>query len=149
MQMRPIGIIRTGAKEKTDQGWGAVRSDIVIRDDLKDGLCGLADFSHAIVVTHLHEAEFIPEKHLTRHPRGRADLPLLGIFAQRAKDRPNPIGVTAVRIVGVSDGVLTVAGLDAIDGTPVLDIKPYVPQFDRREDVVVPAWVDEIMESYF
>ena len=72
-----------------------------------------------------------------------------GIFAQRAKHRPNPIGLTAVRIVGHDGNVLRVRGLDAIDGTPVLDIKPYVPVFDRVDGAVTPAWVDEIMKDYF
>lgn len=149
MQVTPIGTVHTTVKEKTDQGWGAVQSDIVIRPDLKDGLTGLAQFSHIIVVTYLHEAEFIPEKHLVRRIRGRDDMPRLGIFCQRAKDRPNPIGITAVRLLGVSGDTVTVAGLDAIDGTPVLDIKPYNPAFDRRDDAVVPEWMDEIMREYF
>ena len=110
IQLTPIGTVHTTATEKTDHGWGAVRSDIVIRDDLKDGLQGLAQFSHIIVVTYLHEAEFVPEKHLVRRVRGRADMPLLGIFCQRAKDRPNPIGITAVRLLGVSGDTVTVAG---------------------------------------
>lgn len=99
-------------------------------------------------MTYLHEAKFIPEKHLIRRPRGLADMPLVGIFAQRAKDRPNPIGITAVRVVSVADGVLTVEGLDAIDGTPVLDIKPYYPAYDRR-NASVPEWVDRLMRDYF
>ena len=149
MHFTPIGTVHNKAKEKNDQGWGSVQSEIFIRPDLKDGLIGLGQFSHIIVVTYLHEAEFIPEKPLVRRIRGREDLPRLGIFCQRAKDRPNPIGITAVRLLGVSDDTVTVSGLDAIDGTPVLDIKPYNPAFDRRDDAVVPDWMDEIMRTYF
>ncbi len=85
-----------------------------------------------MVLTFLHEAEYIPEKHLRRHPQERQDMPLLGIFAQRARHRPNRIGVTAVEIVEVTDNSVKVRALDAIDGTPVIDIKPYVPVYDRK-----------------
>jgi tRNA (Thr-GGU) A37 N-methylase len=76
-------------------------------------------------------------------------MPKTGIFAQRAKDRPNPIGITAVRIRSLGPGWVEVSGLDAIDGTPVLDLKPYVPQYDRVDDARVPAWVGTLMEGYF
>ena len=75
-------------------------------------------------------------------------MPLVGIFAQRGKDRPNQIGMTAVEVLSVSDDALVVRGLDAIDGTPVLDIKPYYPMYDRR-DARVPEWVDRLMDGYF
>ncbi len=102
-----------------------------------------------MVIFLMHEATFSPATDLVRRPRGRADLPEVGIFAQRAKHRPNPIGLTAVRIVGREGRVLRVRGLDAIDGTPVLDIKPYVPAFDRVDGAKTPAWMDEIMKDYF
>ena len=76
-------------------------------------------------------------------------MPLVGAFAQRAKHRPNPIGITAVEILAAEGNVLTVRGLDAIDGTPVLDIKPYLPAFDRVDDARVPAWIEKLMEGYF
>ena len=75
-------------------------------------------------------------------------MPMVGIFSQRAKDRPNRIGMTSVEIVSVSDRTLTVKGLDAVNGTPVLDIKPYYPVYDRKE-AVVPGWVNRLMEHYF
>ena len=75
-------------------------------------------------------------------------MPLVGIFSQRGKDRPNTIGITSVEIVNVSDNSITVKGLDAIDGTSVLDIKPYYPVYDRK-DATVPEWVDRLMEHYF
>jgi len=84
------------------------------------------------VVYWLHQADWQPKRDLLRRPQGREDMPLLGIFAQRAKHRPNPVGITTVRLLSVKDNVLTVRGLDAIDGTPVLDIKPYFPAFDGR-----------------
>ncbi len=113
------------------------------------GLRGLDGFSHALVVTWLHEAAFEPARHLLRRPRGLAHLPELGIFAQRAKDRPNPIGITCVPILGVVAEGLRVRGLDAIDGTPVLDLKPHVPEFDCARDARVPDWIGELMRGYF
>ena len=76
-------------------------------------------------------------------------MPKIGIFSQRAKDRPNPIGVTAVKIVSVGDDYLEVQGLDAIDQTPVLDIKPYYPHYDKIDASEVPEWVNRLMENYF
>ena len=84
-----------------------------------------------------------------RRPRGRADMPELGIFAQRAKHRPNPIGITAVAVVDRVGAVLRVRGLDAIDGTPILDLKPYFPEFDRIEAPRVPEWAARLMQGYF
>ena len=77
------------------------------------------------------------------------DLQELGVFAQRTKFRPNPIGVTAVRLLGIEDNIVRVRGLDALDGTPVLDIKPYMPPFDRVDDVSMPPWVGRFIEGYF
>jgi tRNA-Thr(GGU) m(6)t(6)A37 methyltransferase TsaA len=76
-------------------------------------------------------------------------MPVLGIFAQRAKHRPNPIGITAVQLLSVKDNIITVKGLDAIDGTPVIDIKPYFPQYDRVEKAKIPEWVSRLMVNYF
>lgn len=76
-------------------------------------------------------------------------MPLVGIFSQRVKDRPNPIGITAVEIVKVEGDVLEVKGLDAINGTPVIDVKPYYPQFDKVDDSKVPEWVNILMQNYF
>ena len=145
----PIGIIKSPVTDKVDHNWGAVISQIVINESLADGLCGLEDFSHIIVIYHLDQAKFLREKHLVRHPQGREDLPQVGIFSQRAKDRPNPIGITAVKLLSIDKNVIEVQGLDAIDGTPVLDIKPYYPQYDLKEDAQVPSWVDVLMTGYF
>jgi tRNA (Thr-GGU) A37 N-methylase len=76
-------------------------------------------------------------------------MPKVGIFAQRARHRPNPVGITAVRLLGIRGSTLTVQGLDAIDGTPVLDIKPYVPEFDRVPKPKVPGWMRKLLKGYF
>ena len=101
-----------------------------------------------IILYWLDQACYVPEKHLQRRPQNREDMPLVGIFSQRGKDRPNRIGMTSVEIVSVSEDALVVKGLDAVDGTPVLDIKPYYPVYDKK-DASAPEWVDRLMEHYF
>jgi tRNA (adenine37-N6)-methyltransferase len=148
--LTPIGLVRNSVSLPVDSGWGAVESRIELDARWAGALQGLKDFSHAQILTFLHliaaEDREVPTQ---RRPRGRADMPLLGVFAQRARVRPNPVGVTACAIVRVGRTELVVRGLDAIDGTPVLDIKPYVPFFDRVESPRVPGWVEQLFEGYF
>lgn len=146
---RPVGVVRSPVTEPVDEGWGSIVSEVCIDREYAPGLQGLEQFSHAIVVTWLHLADFDPEKHLQRRPQGREDMPNVGIFSQRARHRPNSIGITAVELVSVEGSVLKVRGLDAIDGTPVLDVRPYYPAYDRVDDASVPEWVDRLMEGYF
>ena len=133
--LTPIGHVRGGRADAIDDDWGASRATIALDPDqfTPDALAGLADFSHAEVIFLFDK---VPDDKIetgARHPRGRADWPLVGIFAQRGKNRPNRIGLTTCRIVAVDGLSVEVEGLDAIDGTPVLDIKPYVPAFDVRQ----------------
>ncbi len=148
MNIQPIGIIKSPITEGVDENWGSVISEIVIDESLADGLQGLDQFSHVIVIFWMHQSTFNPNE-LVRRPRGRDDMPLLGVFAQRAKHRPNPIGITPVELIKIEKNVITVKGLDAIDGTPVLDLKPYFPIFDRVDPARVPEWVDRLMAGYF
>jgi tRNA-Thr(GGU) m(6)t(6)A37 methyltransferase TsaA len=150
MELWPIGIVRSPAVAQTDKGWGGVVSEIHLEERYQDGLQGIEAFSHAVVIFFMDQAAFDIGADLIRRPQGRADMPKTGIFAQRAKHRPNPIGITAVRVECVRGHVLLVRGLDAIDGTPVLDIKPYFPCFDRIADACVPEWVQRLMAAgYF
>lgn len=146
---KSIGTVSNEVALQKDCGWGNDCSSIIIDEEYRQGLLGLDGFSHIVVVFYLDQAKFDPAQHLVRRPHERADFPLMGILAQRSKDRPNPIGMTAVRLLDVSDSVVTVQGLDAINGTPVLDIKPYYPKYDCRTDATVPAWVDDLMKNYF
>jgi tRNA-Thr(GGU) m(6)t(6)A37 methyltransferase TsaA len=147
--VRRIGWVRSPVQEPIDADWGAVESRIVLEPDLQPGLRGLEAFSHVVVVVWLHGARFEPSRHLLRRPRGLAELPEIGIFAQRAKDRPNPLGVSVVPLLAVEPDGLRVRGLDAIDGTPVLDLKPHFPQFDAPAGARVADWVPELMRGYF
>jgi tRNA-Thr(GGU) m(6)t(6)A37 methyltransferase TsaA len=144
-----IGVVHNEVKEPTDAGWGGVVSEIVLDERLRDGLDGIEAFSHLVVVYWMHRAAEAEPVRMRRRPQGRQDMPVVGIFAQRARHRPNPIGVTAVRLLRRDKNRLIVRGLDAIHGTPVVDVKPYVPQFDAAESPQVPEWVDRLMERYF
>ncbi|MGN0477871.1 MAG: tRNA (N6-threonylcarbamoyladenosine(37)-N6)-methyltransferase TrmO [Hominenteromicrobium sp.] len=146
--MNPIGYVRNDVQNRKDVSWGEDLSIIVLNEEYHSGLKGLEDFTHVIILYYLDKAAYRKEKHLQRRPQNREDMPLVGIFSQRGKDRPNQIGMTSVRIVSVDGAALTVKGLDAIDGTPVLDIKPYYPVYDKK-DAKVPEWVDRLMAHYF
>jgi len=146
----PIGTVRAPVTEMSQGNWANVESEIHLLPEYAEGLRGLETFSHVMVVFYLHQVEgFKPGSHLLRHPRGMEHLPAVGAFAQRTKYRPNPIGITSVALRGITGNVLTVTGLDALDGTPVLDLKPYIPAFDRVEDPRTPSWVSNFLEGYF
>lgn len=145
----PIGVVRNSVTEMSKGRWGDIESEIHLDPQYAGGLQGLEQFSHAVVVFHLHEMPpFDAGKQLLRHPRGMEHLQKVGVFAQRTKFRPNPIGVTSVEIRSVRDNVVVVRGLDALNGTPVLDLKPYIPMFDRVENARTPQWVVHFMEGY-
>src|SRR5438093_13550441 len=98
LTLDPIGVVRNGVVGSRDEEWGRVVSEIQLRPELADGLRGLEPFSHVVVVFVMHEARFEAAIHMTRRPRDRPDMPLVGIFAQRARHRPNPIGITTVEL---------------------------------------------------
>lgn len=136
--MKPIGVVRTAAigdevRDKTRI------SQIIVNGELTDALDGIEEFSHLFVLFWLNQVSN-EEGLLKVHPRGRKDLPLLGVFATRTMYRPNPVGLTLVELVKVDGNVLTVRGLDAFDGTPVLDIKPF-DYWDTAKDARMPRWL--------
>jgi tRNA (Thr-GGU) A37 N-methylase len=147
----PIGYVRGGRADPIDDDWDAVTARIEL-DPAQFGpeaTAGLADFSHVEVVYHFHRVPDDEVQTGARHPRGRPDWPKVGIFAQRGKGRPNRLGVTACRLLRVDALTLHVQGLDAIDGTPVLDVKPVLRGFLPRGDVREPAWAAELMRGYW
>lgn len=141
----PIGHVRTSAVGDEVKNKSTI-SQIIVNGELLAGLEGIAEFSHVFVLFYLNQTT--PEQRLTLkvHPRGRMDLPPTGIFATRTMLRPNPIGLTVVELLKVEGNVLTVQGLDAYDGTPVLDVKPCDP-WDRVENVRVPDWWKRLEEE--
>lgn len=138
IDLKPIGFVKTKAVGKQVRSKGNV-SQIVFREDLEEALDGIEKFSHIFVIFWMHEISKEDRRIIKVHPRGRRDMPLLGAFATRTPHRPNPIGLTVVELLEVEGNVATVRGLDAFDGTPVLDIKPF-DHWDVPKDASVPEW---------
>jgi tRNA (Thr-GGU) A37 N-methylase len=148
--LSPIGYVRSARDDLGDDGWGDVRARIEL-DDTSGPECldGIEKFSHAEVIFHFDRVQETAVASDARHPRGNPAWPLVGIFAQRGKDRPNRLGTTIVRIAGREPRALTVIGLDAIQGTPVLDIKPVMAEFLPRGEIRQPRWSHELMRDYW
>ena len=143
MNLKAIGVVRSGVKEPPpDQRdwWAEVVSEIEVDSRLTRALDGLEAFSHIIVLYWMHKLKS-SRMPLKVHPMGRKEVPLQGIFAVRTPNRPNRIGKATVRLLQRRANILKVKGLDALDGTPVIDIKPYIPGYDSVADAEVPRWV--------
>ena len=148
--MEPVAAVRGGRSVPEDDDWGSIRARIeLVEGFTSSALQGLEDFSHVEIIYVFDRVASDQIVRGARHPRGRADWPQSGIFAQRGKNRPNRIGVSICRLVRVEPLALEVEGLDAIDGTPVLDIKPVMREFLPRGEVDQPNWVSEIMAAYW
>ena len=149
--MRPIGFVDGGRAEPIDDSWDSVeaKNELDPAQFRPDAAAGLDAFSHVEVIFHFDRAPAQSINTGARHPRGNTDWPKVGIFAQRGKDRPNRIGVTVCRLLSVDGLSLTVRGLDAIDGTPVLDIKPVMKGFLPRGEISEPDWAGELMREYW
>jgi len=149
--MVPIGFVVGGRDEPVDDEWDSVRARIELDVSVIEPAAtrGLESFSHVEITFVFHRVDPASVCVGARHPRGRADWPRVGILAQRAKDRPNRIGSTVCRIIDVGEGWIDVAGLDAIDGSPVLDVKPYLSGFGPRGEIIEPKWATELMARYW
>ena len=160
MQLRSVGVVRSPLNEPSlvadsgDLEWrtqiaGAsesreVISELVIDSDLAGIADGLEDFSHLLVLYWAHRVDKDGRSIARAHPMGRKDLPLVGIFATCSPARPNPVCAMVVRLLERKGNVLKVQGLDAIDGSPLIDIKPYNPSYYAAEDVKVADWMAQI-----
>ncbi|WAH38356.1 SAM-dependent methyltransferase [Alicyclobacillus dauci] len=149
--IKPIGIVHSPRTEAIDDNWGSVISEIELDANQFDEqvLYGLSDFSHCEVVFFMDRVPVEKIEKAARHPRNRTDWPKVGIFSQRAKGRPNRIGVSRCKILRVDGITVTVQALDAINGTPVIDIKPYMEQFAPLGEVHQPEWSREVMSKYY
>ena len=146
----PVGHVVGGRAEAVEDNWGGVTAVIRVGDDLPaDATLGLAGFSHLEVVFLFDRIDPAKVNPAARHPRGNPDHPVVGIFAARGPNRPNRLGVSRCRLLKVDGRDLHVADLDALDGTPVLDIKPYVREFAPRDPVVQPDWYTDLMKHYY
>lgn len=149
-EMQPIAFVRGGRRDPVDDRWASERCRIELTDRFgADALSGLDGFSHLDVVFVFHLVDEADVVTGARRPRGRADWPEVGIFAQRGRVRPNRIGVSTCRLDSVDGTTVHVSGLDAIDGTPVLDLKPHMSGFDPQGPTTEPGWATEIMSSYW
>ena len=150
VEMEAIGRVEAVRTRAEDDFWGGGESCITLSDRYQpEALDGIEAFSHAEVLFLFDQVD--PSKIVTgaRHPRNNPNWPAIGIFAQRGKNRPNRIGSTICRILRREGRRLFVAELDAIDGTPVLDIKPVMLEFLPREEVRQPSWSRELMSQYW
>jgi tRNA (adenine37-N6)-methyltransferase len=143
--LQPIGFVHTDATGKDVRNKSLI-STIELRKGLTEALEGLSEFSHVIVLFYLNQVTNLEDLPLKIHPRGRQDLPLVGVYATRTNLRPNQIGVTVVELLKIEGSTLTVRGLDAYDGSPVLDVKPY-DLWDSKPDARVPMWRQKLEEE--
>jgi tRNA (adenine37-N6)-methyltransferase len=147
----PIGWVRSSRREPIDDDWASVVACVDLDRERfsAESLAGLGEFSHVEVVFLFDRVDAAEVQTAARHPRGNPDWPRVGIFAQRAKMRPNRIGVSVCRLLEVTDTTVQVEALDAIDGTPVLDLKPVMAEFLPRGEVRQPDWSHELMTTYW
>jgi len=139
ISLKAIGTVRNEFRQPLKHDWAKVVSEIVVNPGLTQALDTLDEFSHIIVIYWMHQ--FHSGQPPTKvHPQGNPELPLVGVFASRSPHRPNPVGKATVRLLQHQGNILRVEGLDAIDGTPVIDIKPYIPGSDSVADARVPQW---------
>ncbi len=146
--IRPIGFVRNKRLEKSDKNWSAIESQIELTTEFdSESLEGIESFSHLEILYHFHKSE--KEIKGAEHPRGDKKYPKIGIFAQRKKDRPNHIGATIVNLIRREGKIVIVSNLDAIDGTPVLDIKPVFKEYLPKGNVKQPNWTHVLMKEYW
>ncbi|HQR33181.1 MAG TPA: SAM-dependent methyltransferase [Blastocatellia bacterium] len=148
--VNPIGVVRNVRQTPEDDDWGKVASEIILNEELpEESLSEIETFSHIEVIYFFHLVDEQKIETGARHPRNNSQWPKVGIFAQRGKNRPNRLGATIVRLVRREGRTLLVAGLDAIDGTPVLDIKPVMREFLPHDEITQPDWATELMQNYW
>ncbi len=147
----PVGIVHSSIREPLDEVFGGLRAHIELDGSRfrPEALQGLTDFSHVEIFFYFHQIDETKIVSSVRHPRDRQDWPEVGIFAQRARLRPSRIGSTVCRLVSVDGLRITVEDLDAIDGTPVLDVKPWMSVMGPRGEVREPQWAHELATTYW
>ncbi len=140
IELKPIGIVKNNITAQTREEWDKVTSEVILNEELNGALSQIDEFSHLIIIYWMHKISPRQRSTMKVHPKNNQNLPLVGVLASRSPVRPNPIGITTVKLLQRHHNVLKVIGLDAIDGTPVLDIKPHIPRYDCPTEVKVPKW---------
>ena len=139
--IKPIGFVKNDVKEPRFGDFANEISEVVIDEKFTEALGGIDDYSHVIIVYWMNKVKDYVIKH---QPQGNPNVPIVGIFACRCPQRPNPIAITTVELISHKENKIKVKGLDVIDGTPVIDIKPYWPQYDKVENEKVPDWINKL-----
>ncbi len=145
--IRPIGKVRNSIRVLKRKGWESVVSEIVLEKRLQPALDGVEDYSHLFVLFWLGRIPAGRREMMKVHPKSREDLPLVGVFATRTQYRPNPIGLTLVRLLSKDENILHVQGLDAMNGTSVLDVKPISPAKEFPQETRVPGWYHKLWKA--
>ena len=145
--LKVIGRVRNSIKRKKREGWESVISDIILDPKYEEALEGLEDYSHIFVLFWLSRVSQAKRRMAKVHPKSREDLPLVGVLATRTQYRPNPMGLTLVKLLAREKNILRVRGLDALDGTPVIDIKPISPRHEFPQKMRVPSWYKKLWKN--
>lgn len=147
--LTPVAFVKNTRTTPSDDFWGSITSEIELADSIPtEAFNNIEQFSHLEIIYYfdkVNPADMV----FAGHPRGNKNYPHTGIFAQRKKDRPNSIGLCTVELVAHNGRTITVKNLDAIDGTPVLDIKPVMKEFEPKGNIQQPAWVSDLMKDYW
>jgi len=149
--LNPVGVVCSTRRMLEDDRWDTEKCRIELDQSQfnEESLLGLTEFSHAEVIFYMDKVNPSKIEKSARHPRNNSNWPKVGIFARRGKNRPNQIGTTICKISRIEGRTLYVEGLDAVDGTPVLDIKPWVAEFGPRGSIFQPSWKTVMMKSYW
>ena len=136
----PIGVVANAGDDVNRQDWSRVRSEVRLHLEFADALLGLADYSHVIVIGYLDQIPAELRERTQVYPSGDSRLPLQGALALRGGARPNPLSFTVCRWLEIEAATLRLEGLDLVDGTPVLDVKPYIAFYDSEPKATLPKW---------
>ncbi|MEH7464713.1 SAM-dependent methyltransferase [Bacillus thuringiensis] len=148
--LQPIAFVHNERINVEDDLWGEIESVIELTDlYTEESLRGIEQFSHIEVIFYFNRVRAENIQYAARHPRNNEGYPKVGIFAQRGKNRPNQLGATTVKVVRKEGKRLVVQGLDAIDGTPILDMKPVMKEFLPKEEIKQPDWATDLMKNYW
>lgn len=149
--LRPVGTVRSSRAEVRDDQWDKETCFVELdpQQFSSNATAGLSEFSHIEILFYMDKVDPTKVETSSRHPRNNTKWPKVGIFAQRGKNRPNQIGLTICRVLKVEGLKIYLQGLDAEEGTPILDIKPWVREFGPRGDVTQPEWISELMLGYW
>jgi tRNA (adenine37-N6)-methyltransferase len=142
IELEPIGTVMNGEEDLGRVDWSRQQSEIRLRAGIEERLVGLEDYSHIVVIGWLDRTPEELRERPQAYPAGDDRLPIQGALALRGGARPSPVSFTVCRLIGIEGGAVTVEGLDLVDGTPVIDLKPYIAFYDARPDATLPRWAE-------